>query len=918
MNNNKTQRFLDISVLTVKVLLFCLLIFNAFVFIYYGVVNKGEVVSKDPVRFIEGWTVTDTEGNSFVTGRSYMTDKTDRNKYSVTSTLPSDIKDNEYLFFITRKDIAVYINDELRMDFVEARDVNTPGGSIKKFYMMVPLYDSDAGAEVRFERPAGLYERQVVPETFISTRLGGYSHLMKRYGASFVLSTIVLIFSIVVFIVSIVLRICYKMKINMMYGALGIIVIACWIMTDSYMFPLVYGVYHVNGVVNYMFCLTLPFALCIYLNSIQQGRYKKGMSILMLASALNAIVWPTLHFTGIYQFYNMRNVVNILFSSLAVFAISILIVDAIKGNIRSYKYTFIGFLCFLMCCICQLTLLLFTTLTESLFMVIGLGFLLIFIVIQQVYDLRQINIDKQQAIDLSEAKTKFLASMSHEIRTPINAILGMNEMILRENKDEVVDEYSRNIKTSGKMLLMLVNDVLDFSKIEAGKMEIHNSRFLMSDMLYDVISIVKERADEKSLELNTVLDGDIPNEVISDEFRIRQILINLINNAVKYTDKGTVTLKLGGSYLDEGQYELRINVIDTGKGIREEERKNLFEAFSRADIKANANIEGTGLGLAIVKSIVDSMQGDVGVESEYGVGSDFWVKLPVSYLSKETLKDDFMENRSSAQTIQDTCDFTAPDAKILAVDDNRSNLTIVKLFLKRTGIVPDLCTSGNKAIEMCREKKYDLILLDHMMPQPDGIETLHIIRKDEKSLNNDTKVVVLTANAVAGSRQLYIDEGFDDYLTKPLDSSMLEQMVKSMLPKEKILAVTVDKSEEKSDDASPIKKKLLAIDGLDYDTALGYCAGEEELLEEIVSDIASESEDKLRRMKASLESGDIKAYQIDVHSVKSSMATIGLMSLSERAKKHEFAAKDNDIDFIKSDAEEFFREYEDVCSKLKN
>jgi CheY-like chemotaxis protein/HPt (histidine-containing phosphotransfer) domain-containing protein len=219
---------------------------------------------------------------------------------------------------------------------------------------------------------------------------------------------------------------------------------------------------------------------------------------------------------------------------------------------------------------------------------------------------------------------------------------------------------------------------------------------------------------------------------------------------------------------------------------------------------------------------------------------------------------------------------------------------------------------------MCREKKYDLILLDHMMPQPDGIETLHIIRKDEKSLNNDTKVVVLTANAVAGSRQLYIDEGFDDYLTKPLDSSMLEQMVKSMLPKEKVLAVTADKSEVISDAVSPIKKKLLAIDGLDYDTALGYCAGEEELLEEIVSDIASESEDNLRRMKASLESGDIKAYQIDVHSVKSSMATIGLMSLSERAKKHEFAAKDNDIDFIKSDAEEFFREYEDVCSKLKN
>ena len=307
-----------------------------------------------------------------------------------------------------------------------------------------------------------------------------------------------------------------------------------------------------------------------------------------------------------------------------------------------------------------------------LFMVVGLAFLLTFIVIQQVHDLRMMNMEKQHAIDISEAKTRFLASMSHEIRTPINAILGMNEMILRENNDKTIDEYSRSIKTSGKMLLMLVNDVLDFTKIESGKLEIKESEFLMSEMLYDVISLIKERAEEKSLELRFEIFEEVPEELISDEFRIRQILVNLMNNAVKYTETGTITLKIGGNYTDAG-YELKLIVKDTGKGIREEEQEHLFEAFSRADVKANASIEGTGLGLAIVKSIVDSMNGSYGVESEYGIGSEFWVKLPVKYKSREALKSDFMERRNEHTTEDNSYSFMAPDAKILAVPGLEAN-----------------------------------------------------------------------------------------------------------------------------------------------------------------------------------------------------------------------------------------------------
>ena len=959
MKQGKKQKLLKISETTARITLCCLFLFNAYLFTYFGIINRGNVPEREPLYFIETWTVSDESGSSFTTQHSFKSDFDLSGQVSVTATLPEDIKDNEYFFFDIKRDVAVYVDENLRKDFIEKRDVNVLGGLIKSFYMMVPLQESDSGKEVKMVISSVNKGDQIFEECLVSTRYGSFSYLMQKIGLSFFLASIIMIFSLVAFIVSVVLRIVNKMRINMLYGALTTFVLSAWIITDSYLYPFTFGTYHVNGILNYMFCFMLPFAPAIYLNSVQRGRYQVSMSVIMIISSINAVLWPVLHFCGILSFFVVRIPVNIALVGICGYVIILLVVDAARGNAASYRYTFIGFFGFLICCILELVLLIvITTLEEPIPMVMGLGFLLAFVVMQQVDDLRKINLEKQHAIDISEAKTRFLASMSHEIRTPINAILGMNEMILRENSDHVISDYARNIKTSGKMLLMLVNDVLDFSKIEAGKLEINEARFLMSDMLYDVISLVKERADEKRLALETEITAKVPNEMLSDEFRIRQILVNLINNAVKYTEKGTVTLKIGGTFLQDDTYMLDLRVKDTGKGIKKEEQENLFEAFSRADVKSNVNIESTGLGLAIVKSIVDSMNGEVGVESEYGVGSEFYVKLPVKAISRELLPDDFMEARSSHEAAVDHGLFTAPDAKILAVDDNQSNLTIVKLFLKRTGIVPDLCNNGNTAVEMSRKKKYDLILLDHMMPDPDGIKTLHLIRNDEKTLNKDTKAVVLTANAVAGSRQMYMDEGFDDYLTKPLDSGVLEQTVMKMLPKEKVTLAeeneidenvekkiasemresqktASEKVEKKKDidgimefdetmefmpqqieQSSAFKEKLTSIEGLDYEKALHYSAGDEGFLAQIVDDIASEGIKRVDRLKESLAAGDLKSYQIEAHAAKSNMATLGLSDFSERAKKHEFAAKENNMAFIREDSDDFIDSYLKLCQRL--
>ncbi len=900
MKEYKKQELSEMSITAVKILLCVMLLFGIFVFVYYGLINRGYETDKEEISFVNDWIITyNKEGDQ-----------------TLKTILPKSIKDNEYVFFETRKDVSVYINNDLRKDFIEARDVNIPGGSFKRFLMSVPLNEADSGAVLMIVRHSDQDIDRGAPELIIGTHSAVVGYLFRSVGLVFILSVIVLIFSFVSFVVSIVLRLMYKQRIDMTYGALGIFIIAAWLITDSPLFPFVFGVYHVNGLLSFMLCLMIPLGLIIYLYSILRGRYRRCMAAAIVIAILNAVVWPFLHFSGILDFYYMVDIANAVLVILVVAGIAILTIDALKGNIGDYRYTVIGFLGFLAACLFELMniLLAGSIIKDAVPMVIGLGFLLTFIVIQQVNDLRKMNEEKQHAIDISEAKTRFLASMSHEIRTPINAILGMNEMILRENNDKTIEEYSKNIKTSGKMLLMLVNDVLDFTKIEAGKLEFKESEFSMADMLYDVLSLIKERAEEKSIGLNTEIMEEVPDELISDEFRLRQILVNLLNNAVKYTEKGSITLSLGGKYTDDG-YELMLCVKDTGKGIRKEDQEHLFEAFSRADIRENINIEGTGLGLAIVKSIVDSMNGELGVESVYGVGSKFWVKLPVKYKYKEPLKKDFMESRKNKAAETGTCSFTAPDAKILAVDDNQSNLTIIKLFLKRNLIVPDLCSTGERAIELCKEKKYDLILLDHMMPKPDGIETLHIIKSSDSSLNKDTKAIVLTANALAGSRQMYMKEGFDDYLTKPLDSGLLEETVKNMLPAEKVMAAAVQPEAQTS---LSLRDRLTAVGGLDYDTALKYSAGDEEMLLEIIGDVADGCDDHVKKMRKSLEEKDIQAYRIEAHTIKSTMLTVGLKEFSERAKKHEFAARDNDTDFVYKDADAFINEYIEICRKLKD
>ena len=398
--------------------------------------------------------------------------------------------------------------------------------------------------------------------------------------------------------------------------------------------------------------------------------------------------------------------------------------------------------------------------------------------------LSELEAAREEADRANKSKSYFLANMSHEIRTPINAVLGMNEMIIRESTDENITGYARNVESSGKNLLSIINDILDFSKIEAGRLELINASYRPDALIRDIVNMISYRSESKGLKLDVKVDENIPSKLYGDEVRIRQIIINLLTNAVKYTEEGTVSLEVSGEMKDG--FRLRVSVRDTGIGIRKEDIGNLFTQFRRVDPEHNKTIEGTGLGLAITKDLVDMMGGDISVNSEYGSGSVFAVTLPQKVVSEAPIGPfDANADTSSVKTEAYREAFRAPTANVLVVDDTKINLKVVSALLKKTEINVDTASGGQAGIDMAMEKAYDVIFMDQRMPQIDGTMALQEIRSSEGP-NKATPIICLTADAISGAREKYLADGFNDYLTKPIEGGAMENMLIQYLPPEKI------------------------------------------------------------------------------------------------------------------------------------
>ncbi|MGN0406659.1 MAG: response regulator [Bacteroides sp.] len=391
---------------------------------------------------------------------------------------------------------------------------------------------------------------------------------------------------------------------------------------------------------------------------------------------------------------------------------------------------------------------------------------------------------KTEAENANRAKSRFLAKMSHEIRTPINAVLGMNEMIIRESNEEAIREYAYDVKNSSELLLNIVNEILDSSKIESGMMEIVPVNYKMGSLLNDLYNMINIKIQDKKLKLVFNIDPSIPSEYYGDDSRIRQVLLNLLTNAVKYTDEGTVTMEVRCS-TDNENAVLHYSVKDTGIGISEENIGKIYDEFQRFDLSRNRSVEGTGLGMNIVQQLLKLMGSELHIKSEYGKGSEFYFDIEQKIVNAEPLGDFRKKFIQSAQKDNIRTEYFAPKAKVLVVDDNKINLKVFTRLIKKTQIQVYEAESGKECLELLRSQPVDMIFLDHMMPEMDGIETLHAIR--DNKLCEGTPVIMLTANAIVGDREKYINEGFDDFLSKPIIPDELDKMILKHLPEELVI-----------------------------------------------------------------------------------------------------------------------------------
>jgi len=519
-----------------------------------------------------------------------------------------------------------------------------------------------------------------------------------------------------------------------------------------------------------------------------------------------------------------------------------------------------------------------------------------------VFTIQVINDEKEemeaiaQRVDIAEheskAKSTFLANMSHEIRTPINTVIGFDTMILRESTEPAIKSYAKTINSAANMLLSIINGILDISRLEADKMELVNEEYSFGKMISETITMMKGRSEFDKLQLLCDVSPDIPNLLYGDSTRIKQVIINLLTNAAKYTDAGSVKLTVYGKKHDDMEH-LLISVKDTGIGIREEDQKKLAERFERFDNKRNNTIEGTGLGLNLVTGILDLMGSELHVISTYGEGSEFYFEIEQKILADEKIGviDFSIEQEEEAYRAS----FIAPDAKILVVDDNDMNLCVFTNLLKETQLQIDTADSGKRALEKCGSTKYDMIFMDHMMPEMDGVECFKQLRSRKDSMNSDTDVIILTANALKGAREEYEAIGFDDFLAKPIDADLLEQMIVKHLNPELVSASAQLSARVEKEADIPV------ISGVDTSYGITH-TGDLNSYKTLINQVNRVGAADLQELEEHLESIEgnkndfeaLKSFRIKIHSMKSTANILGALVLyGLAATLEEQAAKEN-------------------------
>lgn len=914
---------------------------------YYIALHDGKFSGAIPERviYINNWVYSagdvSKESVEFPCDLGFENDET----VTYESKLPGKIKDGDFIAIFNSRDIIVKINGVNR--FKWSRDsVDIPGGIAKSEYMFVPLTSLDAGKKIEIIK-FGPGNNGVMHSVIAGDSLSLTNELKRISGMKqFFFACFIFVLSAIIVLCGLVLKKLLKQEIGITSISTGIMATAAWLMLDSHAFQLVTGIEYVDGFLTYILTFIMIFPFLIYFDKIQEGRYKKIYAVLGVVELINFVLCTLLHVFGISSYFDLLIELDMVIVWIIIVVCGCTTMDILTQKSQNYQIVSVGLMFFMTCSVIEIIMInKRASKVDGVFILCGLSVLLVTAVMQQIKDINE-NFNRQSlVVEAEKARIEFLSKMSHEIRTPINAILGMNEMILQTTDKPQIQEYAERIGRSGQVLMSLVNDILDYSNVDDTEDEFIINDFDIRKTFESVVAVLRENATAKNLGVNVGLPGNLPLLIRGDERHLKRVLSNIISNAVKFTQKGSVTFAVECEETEAG-YNLEIIIQDTGIGIEERKLPHIFEGFSYDGNKGVKSNEGAGLGLSVAKKIITDLGGTIEVESHVGMGSVFTVKVPMQRANVDDFNKTELALNGENGTIEDGCieqelvsynkdtdavnheghrhdsttSYIAPDANILAVDDNSANLVVVKEFLKCIEVNFDEAPGGLEAIEMCKNKKYDLIFMDHMMPDPDGIATMHIIKESISSLNRTTPIVVLTANVVCDCKKKYLKEGFDDYMSKPVVHNELLKMVRKYIDpkliteKDEMISQSDSSAMNSSNAGAEIIDDNAGI--INYKALYGRFENQEAVVNMVLSECVKEGEKKILLLPELFAENDIARYAVEAHGVKGVMASICAEEFSARAKQHEFAAKEGRVDFIREDIEGFIAEYRNVLDYI--
>ncbi|MBP3260819.1 hybrid sensor histidine kinase/response regulator [Pseudobutyrivibrio sp.] len=730
--------------------------------------------------YSDGWQRLDADGSykDIVVPGEYEMSVSDR--LVIQKKITGVFADRLYVSFDSEKqDVYAYINDKLVYEY-STKDTRMFGNNSPGALMFIPVKKADEGRMLRVELIGNNNYSGVLDKISIGTQLGITLDLFEKEKLSLFLAGLLIMLGLIAFIIGVIVKLSYNKTLPLFYSGWAVMCAGLWALSESTTRQFIAPNFSLISYITYISLMMLPFVMSMYFDRLQECRYR---IFYMISEVLTIFVG----YLGIVlQFFNKTDLSGVLpFAFIGILlAIGIFIVtlisDFIQGYIKRLLPETVGIIGAMIAGVVQIIAYKnHPTSMNRVIILFGLLFMIVMSYIKSLSNVRIMERDMYAAVQAQEASTAFLTRMSHEMRTPINAILGMNKMILRESKEENILDYARDVNGAGNYLLSIVNEVLDLAKVNAGKIEIEEEDYELLDMVRECYALVRPRAKASRLAFEVDMSDVLPSVLRGDKERIIQVITNLLTNAVKYTPEGRITLSVNGKIF-EGRLLLIVKVADTGIGVEEENIPYLFDSFRRVNEFQHKKIEGTGLGLTITKQLIDLMDGSISVESEVGKGTTFTVVIPQEIRSIEPCGV-FSMGPNGDRRVADRHEVFDILGKILVIDDVAINLRVFSMLLKNTDIAVDTAISGAEAIEKIKSTKYDMIFIDHLMPGMDGVELKGILDSLESNPNKDTPLIMQTANAVVGAKEEYERLGFDDYIEKPIKEEELRKLLRKYI-----------------------------------------------------------------------------------------------------------------------------------------